>query len=39
MKEKKEGEKVSVQDTMACSALAEAGELCPLDKEQQKEEK
>jgi hypothetical protein len=37
MDEKKKSVKEEVQDTMACTAFAEAGEPCPLDKEKEGE--
>jgi hypothetical protein len=39
MDEKKKSAKKEVEDTMACSAFAEAGEPCPLDNEQRENEK
>jgi hypothetical protein len=39
MDEKKKSAKKEVEDTMACSAFAEAGEPCPLDENDNKDEK
>ena len=39
MDEKKKTVQEEVQDTMACSAFAEAGEPCPIDKDQKEGEK
>ena len=38
MDEKKKSVKEEVRDTLACSAFAEAGEPCPLDKDQKEGE-
>ena len=37
MKEKKKSLKNDVEDTMACSAFAEAGEPCPIENVEEKE--
>ena len=39
MEEKKKSVQEDVQDTMTCSAFAEAGEPCPLDKEKKEDGK
>ena len=39
MDEKKKSVKEEVEDTMACSAFAEAGEPCPLDEDKKEGEK
>ncbi len=39
MDEKKKSVTKEVEDTMACSAFAEAGEPCPLDKKQEEGKK